>query len=100
MSFAGKKIKMIEGQFGPSSDYAVLIGEDGKAIGKFNPDDQITLKEIVRRWNAYEEFIETMDSLLRFCVTPNGMPDANKGRTQEQQKAFSKAIKLLTDSRV
>jgi hypothetical protein len=64
MRFTGKTIKLIEGQFGSSSDYAVLVGEDGKAIGKFNPDDQIVMKEIMRRWNLHEELLKSLKDLV------------------------------------
>ena len=63
------------------------------------PDRINFMAELVKRYNAYPELIEAMDSLLRHCVTPNGMPDANKGRTQEQQAALDKTIKLLKDSK-
>lgn len=38
---------------------------------------------------------EALENVMRYCVTPNGFPDAGKGRTQEQQAAFDQARALL-----
>ena len=47
--------------------------------------------ELVKRWNAYLDLIEAMENLLRYCVTTKGLPDAGKGRTEDQQSALDAA---------
>ena len=47
--------------------------------------------ELVKRWNAYPDLIEAMENLLRYCVTTKGLPDAGKGRTEDQQSALDAA---------
>ena len=39
--------------------------------------------------------VEVVKDLLRHCVTPTGLPDANKGRTLEQQAALDAATDLV-----
>jgi hypothetical protein len=66
-------------------------GEGGTIIanmdldGIYKPED---MRELVKRWNAYPELIETMENLLRYCVTTKGLPDTDKGRTEDQQAAL------------
>lgn len=41
------------------------------------------------------ELNEALRSVLRHCVTINGMPDKGDGRTEEQQLAYDQARELL-----
>jgi len=47
------------------------------------------LKERVKR--KQNDLLESLRGVLRYCVTVNGMPDKNKGRTAAQQSALDKA---------
>ncbi len=56
-------------------------------------------KELVKRWNAYLDLIEAMENLLRYCVTTKGLPDAGKGRTEDQQSALDAARAAIAKTR-
>ena len=40
---------------------------------------------------AAPDMLEALHDVLRYCVTPSGLPDKNKGRTPEQDAAMAKA---------
>jgi len=89
----------------PDEPIVILCDDEGECtvatIEEENCERDQAVKDgqdLVKRYNAYPELIEAIDNLLRHCVTAKGMPDMNKGRTDEQQAAYSKAIKLLADS--
>ena len=52
-------------------------------------------EELVRRWNAFPELVDTLADTLRVLVTKDGLPESGKGRTPEQQKAYDRARQLL-----
>ena len=41
--------------------------------------------------SAAPDMLEALHDVLRYCVTPSGLPDKNKGRTPEQDAAMAKA---------
>ena len=66
--------------YGPESQIAVLFKAGA---------EQQRLREI----NA--DLLAALQDVLRHCVTARGMPDVGKGRTPEQQAAYSAARAAL-----
>jgi hypothetical protein len=54
-----------------------------------------TLAHIIARETRVNEMREALEDILRYCVTPTGCPDRDKGRTDEQQKALDRARAAL-----
>lgn len=91
-----RKLELVTGLY----DEGRIMDETGKELGTVfdNDDEQMAEafgEDLVNRYNDYPELIEAVSDLLRLCVTPKGMPDKGKGRTDEQQAAFDKARKFL-----
>jgi hypothetical protein len=40
---------------------------------------------------AATDMLAALEGVMRYCVTPSGMPDVGKGRTEEQQAALNAA---------
>jgi len=53
------------------------------------------LIECKRKSATIDELRAALSDVMQFCVTPNGMPDKDKGRTPAQQAAYDNARTLL-----
>jgi hypothetical protein len=94
-----------------TGDHTCPIYTDGAWIatafmghGLYHGDIQAADAEVLanaRLIAAAPALLRALKNVLRYCVTPTGMPDKNKGRTEEQQRAFDSAraaIALATGS--
>ena len=48
---------------------------------------------------AAPELLAALGDVLRYCVTPKGMPDKDKGRTLEQQAALNSACAAIAKAK-
>lgn len=60
--------------------------------GEFSPDECKTAADAL---SAAPALLAALQGLLRYCVTPAGMPDKGKGRTDEQQAAYDAARAVI-----
>ena len=54
-------------------------------------DSEANARFICRAVNSHDALVEALRDVLRCCVTVNGMPDKDKGCTEQQQNAMDKA---------
>ena len=43
--------------------------------------------------------LDALENVLRYCVTPKGLPDKDEGRTAEQQYAMDKARAVIAKAK-
>lgn len=76
-------------------DRACLIDEEPSTIGEIDLSgegiDEITGLANARLIAAAPELLQSLRDVLRYCVTPSGMSDKGKGRTPEQDAAYTAA---------
>ena len=74
-----------------------LMNEDttGDVATFYKEQSERHIKTIVDRANAFPSLVQALGDTLRVLVTPSGLPDVGKGRTQEQQAAYDQARNLL-----
>ena len=52
-------------------------------------------EELVRRWNAFPELVDTLADTLRVLVTKDGLPDRAMVRIHYEQMVFDRGRYLL-----
>jgi hypothetical protein len=56
--------------------------------GRFEDDEADANAHLI---SAAPDLLKALHDVLRYCVTPSGLPDKNKGRTPEQDAAMARA---------
>lgn len=69
-----------------------VIGDVDRATSKYNQAN-------ARLMAAAPELLAALEDTLRVLVTPAGLPDKGKGRTQEQQAAFDAAMRAIAKAK-
>ncbi len=57
------------------------------------------LEQDARLIASAPDLLAALENVLMYCVTPKGMPDANKGRSAEQQFAYDQARAAIAAAR-
>jgi hypothetical protein len=78
----------------------IIYGPSGEQVACLFPAmlDNQENKANARLIAAAPALLEALQETLRVLVTPQGFPDKNKGRTQEQQDAFDQSRQAIAQA--